>query len=335
MRDWLTVIIILLIAGILLDAFRRMRQARRENIRLSKNAEIADKEDVRVSSSEFPSGGARVVGYRDESDAHSLTENLKKKHQAKKVTIGAPNRIPEQVTLNLDEHVPMLMDSVDEPDEAERETPEPALGNLEGLDDTVPDPIDNAPREERKPVPKPAPKPRKPEKNKRGSKACEQDESAAQKEPDEVLIINVMAPKGTRFNGEDLLKALMGAGMKLGAMDIFHRHLNDDGDGPILFSLANMVVPGTFNLSAMKNFETPGVSLFLSLPLGIIDDDGNIPDGLSIRAFEDMARTARSLAEQLGGELKDENRSIMTQQTIEHAKQRVVEYERKQRLARA
>jgi cell division protein ZipA len=154
-------------------------------------------------------------------------------------------------------------------------------------------------------------------------------------DPEEVLIINVMAPNGVRFAGEDLLEVLVAQGMKLGAMDIFHRHLNDDGDGPILFSLANMVVPGTFNLAAMKDFETPGVSIFLSLPLAAIDENGGVPEGLSIQAYDNMASTAKALAAALGGDLKDENRSVMTLQTIEHGRQRVVEFERKQRLARA
>lgn len=332
MRDWLTVIIVLLIAGIMLDAFRRMRQARRESIRLSKNAELADKEEVKESSSEFPTGGPRIVGYRDETDAHSLTKNLKQRHQARKTTIGAPNRIPEQVTLNLDEHVPMLMDSVDAPDDEASEPQEPALGDFTNLDDTVDEPRSPASAASEQAAPA---KDSSRDRQRSKKRASEPEPEEPGREPDEVLIINVMARTGARFDGESLLAALMAESMKLGAMDIFHRHLHDDGDGPILFSLANMVVPGTFNLSAMKNFQTPGVSLFLSLPLNLGEESEAELDGLSIRAFDNMARTAKALAAALDGELKDENRSVMTLQTIDHARQRVVEYERKRKLARA
>ena len=88
--------------------------------------------------------------------------------------------------------------------------------------------------------------------------------------------------------------------------------------------MANMVVPGTFDLNNIENFETPGVSFFLTLP---IESD-------SMTAFEMMVGTAKALCDNLGGELKDENRSVMTQQTIEHCRQRVREFERKQ-LSRA
>ncbi|WBA80376.1 cell division protein ZipA C-terminal FtsZ-binding domain-containing protein [Endozoicomonas sp. GU-1] len=43
-----------------------------------------------------------------------------------------------------------------------------------------------------------------------------------------------------------------------------------------------------------------------------------------------MEETARRLALDLGGELKDEQFSVMTQQTLEHCRQRIREYERKQ-----
>lgn len=356
MRDWLTVIIVLLIVGILLDAFRRMRQARRESLQLSKNAQKADMDDVSVSSSEFPSGGARVAGYRDPKDVSSVNQTLKKSYLAKKTTVGAPNRIPEQVTLNLDEHVPMLMDSVDNlaaqqgDEDAFDPHMEPSLGSLDELD------ADDILRSNERDIPVGSEEsttektdsrtePKKDSRKESGKVSGKSSGKASRSEPstepeyrqpDEVLIINVMAHSGTRFSGEELLQSLMEQSMKLGAMDIFHRHLSDDGDGPILFSLANMVVPGTFNLAQMKEFQTPGVSLFLSLPLeldGALDEQDY--DGLCIRAYDKMAATARALAATLDGELKDENRSVMTLQTIEHGRQRVVEYERKQKLARA
>jgi cell division protein ZipA len=137
-------------------------------------------------------------------------------------------------------------------------------------------------------------------------------------EPEEVLIINVMAHKGEMFNGADLLDIILQCGMRYGSMDIFHRHSDTKGEGALLFSMANMVKPGTFDLDAMDEFETPGVSLFMTLPI----------NADSMQSFDLMADTARAIAETLGGELKDEQRSVMTRQTLEHCRERIRNFER-------
>lgn len=137
-------------------------------------------------------------------------------------------------------------------------------------------------------------------------------------EPEEVLIINVMAHKGEMFKGSDLLDIVLQCGMRYGSMDIFHRHSDTKGEGALLFSMANMVKPGTFDLDAIDEFETPGVSLFMTLPI----------NADSMQSFDLMADTARAIAEALNGELKDEQRSVMTRQTLDHCRERIRNFER-------
>ena len=137
-------------------------------------------------------------------------------------------------------------------------------------------------------------------------------------EPEEVLIINVMAHKGEMFKGSDLLDIVLQCGMRYGNMDIFHRHSDTKGEGTLLFSMANMVKPGTFDLDAIDEFETPGVSLFMTLPI----------NADSMQSFDLMADTARAIAETLNGELKDEQRSVMTRQTLDHCRERIRNFER-------
>jgi cell division protein ZipA len=91
-----------------------------------------------------------------------------------------------------------------------------------------------------------------------------------------------------------------------------------------LFSMTNMVAPGTFDLDAMDEFSTPGVSLFMMLPI----------KADSIKTFDLMADTAQAIAQTLHGELKDQQRSAMTRQTLEHYRQRIREYERKKLFSR-
>lgn len=136
-------------------------------------------------------------------------------------------------------------------------------------------------------------------------------------EPSEVLVVNVMAKEGQMFAGEDLLEVLITSGLKFGEMNIFHRRLNDDSKGPVIFSVANVLNPGIFDLNNMDEFRTFGVSLFLALPTAIKNLD----------AFEQMLIAAQQIRSALDGEIKDDQRNIMTAQTIEHYRQRVQDFE--------
>ncbi|WP_240946356.1 cell division protein ZipA [Pseudomaricurvus alkylphenolicus] len=327
MREWLTVIIVLLILGVLLDGWRRMRQSRQQSIKMSLSMHNGtEKEDLEGYGSELPNGGARVVGTRPDDDARALTRDLQASFEQNRTT-SQFNRIPEQVALNLDEEVPMLMDPIDEAIHDTSGRVEPVIDSDLPLSEEV----SESRQQEMAPQPEEqisAPQPPERQPAKAAEPVQEPAASAVEDEPaaeaEEVLVINVMAPKGTYFYGGDLLQVILECGMRYGDMQIFHRHQQTDGEGPHYFSMVNMVVPGTFDLNTMDQFETPGVSLFMTLPM----------KAKSLEAFNTMAYTAQTLAERLGGELKDENRSVMTSQTLEHCRQRIRDFERKQ-LSRA
>jgi cell division protein ZipA len=82
----------------------------------------------------------------------------------------------------------------------------------------------------------------------------------------DVYVINITARDGSYIYGRDLKHALRILGFRFGEMDIYHRHLEMDGQGDVLFSLINMIKPGTFDPSKMDRLMTPGVSLFMQLP---------------------------------------------------------------------
>ena len=148
---------------------------------------------------------------------------------------------------------------------------------------------------------------------------------AAIEEPGEELIIvlNVMAHEGGRFPGLDIHQAMAQAGLHHGDMNIYHQHVEPNGDGPTIFSVANVVEPGSFDPSLMDEFSSPGLVLFMRLPVAIESE----------KAFAKMLASARLLAQQLDGELMDETRSTLTQQTIGHLRERVAAYQFKQQLA--
>lgn len=157
-----------------------------------------------------------------------------------------------------------------------------------------------------------------PKKEAEASSRAQRDyETEAASQPSEVLVINVMAREGYAFAGDDLLQVLITSGLKFGEMNIFHHRTGADNKGPVLFSVANVLNPGTFDLNNMDNFTTLGVSFFLALPTVMNN----------LEAFEKMLTVAQLVKSGLGGELKDDNRNVMTSQTIEHYRQRVRDFE--------
>lgn len=145
-------------------------------------------------------------------------------------------------------------------------------------------------------------------------------EPAAPAEPAEVLILYVLLPEHKDMKGPDLLAALLTLGFKYGDMDIFHRHQDSAGAGAVLFSLANMFNPGTFELDNIDKLSTRGVSLFMTLP-GPGEPLGN---------FNLMHNAAKKLAEEFGGQVLDGQRSVLTVQTVRHYVDKIREFQRQQ-----
>jgi len=172
--------------------------------------------------------------------------------------------------------------------------------------------------------PAPAAKPPKKTVNKKApamSQAIEEPRTTQNNNTDpeynEVLIINVMSRTDREFAGVDVLQALLSCGMRFGDIDIFHRHVDDRGTGPVLFSIANAVNPGTFDLNKINDFSTRGLCFFLTLP-NVINN---------MQAFNKMLDVAQKIRSMLDGEMKDDNRSVMTAQTVEHYRQRILDFE--------
>ena len=140
---------------------------------------------------------------------------------------------------------------------------------------------------------------------------------------EKIIALSVMAPDAAPWNGADVAEVLDFAGLRLTAQGVFQRTLETD-EGPVaVYTVANIVEPGTFDASQPAATTTPGIVLILQMPAPF--------DGLA--AFELMLAAARRVAQTLGGQLLDGRRCDLTTQAIEHLREELLEYRRRARLA--
>jgi len=139
-----------------------------------------------------------------------------------------------------------------------------------------------------------------------------------------IIVLNVMAEPGQPFRGAEVRSALESVDMRFGEMKVFHHYgIGDTRSETPVFSVANMLEPGVFDLAGMEAMSSPGLVMFMRLP-GPLD---------ARVAFELMLNTGQRLAEQLGGDLRDETRSVLSAQTIAHVRERIGEFNRRRLLA--
>lgn len=148
---------------------------------------------------------------------------------------------------------------------------------------------------------------------------------AASTEPEEpeleVLVLHVKALPNQIFVGNDLFVSMEQNGLHFGPMDIYHRHADMSGTGKVLFSVANMLKPGTLSHDDPATFTTEGISFFMTLP-SYGDPEQN---------FKIMLHTAQMIADDLGGHVLDDKRSLMTRNRIDAFKRQIQDFVQRQK----
>lgn len=134
-----------------------------------------------------------------------------------------------------------------------------------------------------------------------------------------IVSLFVVAREGFTFRGPDLVVAMEKAGLEFGSMNIFHRLLDGKSEQGAVFSVANMVKPGSFDMASMSSLETPGLSFFMTLP-------GPLP---ALDAWDTMLPTAQRLAKLLEGLVLDEERNALGRQRIAHIRDELRGWDRR------
>ena len=139
-----------------------------------------------------------------------------------------------------------------------------------------------------------------------------------------IIVFNILAKPGEVFDAEAIQSAASAAGFQLGEKRIFeYRTGKMSEQTPAVCSFANAVEPGHFDALDSTDFTSPGICLFAQLP-GPLE---------ARETFKLTLDKAHGLASSLGGILCDETRSILSEQTVSHIKEKVEAFRFKQQMA--
>jgi cell division protein ZipA len=135
---------------------------------------------------------------------------------------------------------------------------------------------------------------------------------------EKIVTLYLAARAGAKLHGPDIVVAAEKAGLVYGHMGVFHRLIdNHPARGPV-FSVANIMKPGSFDMANIQAMETPAIAFFLTLP-------APVP---ALDAWETMLPTAQRMAELLDGVVLDESRNALGRQRIAHIRDELRAYDR-------
>lgn len=125
----------------------------------------------------------------------------------------------------------------------------------------------------------------------------------------QLVVIHLLIEEGRPpYGGYELLQTFLMAGLRYGKKGIFHRHEDMTGKGEVLFSLAQAMEPGVFDLQKMGTFTTPGLVLFM------LTEKVKSPSAV----LNMMLNTAKDLQKELGGQLYDEKKQPLNEEKVQY-----------------
>ena len=311
-RDWLIVIGALLIVGVLLDAWRRYRNDRRNPIRLARRSMGPGggfaRDEPDPASAELPGGGARVVVRDADPEPRPAPVARRKKEPRLEPSIEARERAaPVQGTQEQSarEQRAQEQNAQEQIDQEQSAALQQSADAAAGVEDVLHHEIDA------EPPPAPA------------ETAAPQPGLSVSPQKD-VLFVRVVSRGDGGFGGVDLARIFRECDVRLGAQRVFQRTELARGDGAIQFTVFNGTAQGVFDAGLDESFSTRGLGFLMRL------GEPQKP----LEAFDCMLETARAVAKYCDGELRDDTNSVFTQQTGEHCRERIRDFALRARARR-
>lgn len=135
---------------------------------------------------------------------------------------------------------------------------------------------------------------------------------------DKVVSLYVAARAGHTLRGEDIIVAAEKTGLVFGHMNVFHRLVEHHPERGPVFSMANIMQPGSFDMTTIRELETPAIAYFLTLPAPMS----------ALEAWDMMLPNVQRMAELLDGVVLDDGRNALGRQRIMHIREELRAYDR-------
>lgn len=135
---------------------------------------------------------------------------------------------------------------------------------------------------------------------------------------DKIVSLYVAAKAGQTLRGEDIVVAAEKTGLTFGHMNVFHRLIEGHPERGPIFSMANIIQPGSFDMANIRELQTPAIAFFLTLPAPIS----------ALEAWEKLLPNVERMAELLNGVVLDDSRNTLGRQRIQHIREELRGYDR-------
>jgi len=129
--------------------------------------------------------------------------------------------------------------------------------------------------------------------------------------PSDIIVLYILAKPEELLAGSQINSSVQAMGLRFGEMNIFHYR----PDNRKVFSLANMMEPGSFDEHTIHDLKTSGLTVFMQIQSGDPLDD-----------LTEMLQRSYQLAGLLDAVLCNHKRKPLTEQDAENYRKQVSEF---------